>query len=70
MGIDISREVEALLIDQARNLGISVDELLKILMSERSMGRSVADHIGAPLPLWHLGTEGSLNRRDIYTDVG
>lgn len=40
MGIDISKEVEARLTDQARKLGISVDDLLTQLINEKSRGAS------------------------------
>jgi len=66
MSIEISRETEARLTDEARRLGISVDALL---------ARLVAGHAGPiptrprpELPAWNLGA-GPLHRRDIYDDV-
>ena len=66
MSIEISRETEARLTDEARRLGISVDALL---------ARFVSGHAGpAPtrprpeLPAWNLGA-GALHRRDIYDDA-
>lgn len=66
MSIEISRETEARLTDEARRLGISVDALLV---------RLVGGHAGpAPtrpkpeLPAWNLGA-GALHRRDIYADA-
>ena len=66
MSIEISRETEARLTDEARRLGISVDALL---------ARLVGGHAGpAPtrpkpeLPAWNLGA-GALHRRDIYADA-
>jgi hypothetical protein len=68
MSIEISRETEARLIDEARREGISVEELLQRLMSERGAATQTA-RIGFPeLPVWHLGGVGALHRRDIYHD--
>jgi hypothetical protein len=69
MGIDISKEVEARLTDQARKLGISVDDLLTQLINEKGRGFVAATRPTPPLPVWHLGTVGPLHRRDIYNDV-
>jgi hypothetical protein len=68
MSIEVSRETEARLTDEARRQGISVDALLERLMSERG---ATARVIGAApeLPVWHLGDVGPLHRRDIYDDV-
>jgi hypothetical protein len=69
MSIDISRETEARLTDEARRQGVSVEALLQRLMSERGVTARVAGP--APeLPVWRLGAMGSLHRRDIYDDVG
>jgi hypothetical protein len=68
MSIDISHETEARLTDEARRQDISVEALLKRLMSERA----VTAHVAGPapeLPVWHLGGVGPLHRRDIYDDV-
>jgi hypothetical protein len=66
MSIEISRETEARLTDEARRLGIFVDALL---------ARLVAGHVSPvparprpELPAWNLGA-GALHRRDIYDDV-
>jgi hypothetical protein len=66
MSIEISRETEARLTEEAERLGISVDVLLT---------RLVGGHTGpAPtrpkpeLPAWNLGA-GTLHRRDIYADA-
>ncbi len=64
MGIDISKEVEARLTDQARKLGISVEDLLTQLINEKSRDFVTATRPAAPLPVWHLGVVGSLHRRD------
>ena len=64
MGIDISKEVEARLTDQARKLGISVEDLLTQLMNEKSQDFVTATRPAPPLPVWHLGVAGSLHRRD------
>jgi hypothetical protein len=67
MSIEISRETEARLTDEARKQGISVEALLARLLSERLAGPGA---ISAPeLPVRHLGRVGSLHRRDIYDDV-
>jgi hypothetical protein len=68
MSIEISRETEARITDEARRQGISVEALLKRFMSERL----TAAHFAGPtpeLPVWHLGGAGTLRRRDIYDDV-
>jgi hypothetical protein len=70
MGMDISREVEARLTDEARKLGISVNELLKQWMTEH--GASTVSSPSRPLPelpVLHLGAMDALHRRDIYNDV-
>ena len=67
MSIEISRETEARLTDEAKRLGISVDALLERFINERTAltqpGRKPT------LPVWHLGGTGALHRRDIYDDV-
>jgi hypothetical protein len=69
--IEISSETEALINDEARRLGVSVDELLERLMSEHAAAAHAAGSGAAPkLPRLHLGAMGSLHRRDIYDDVG
>ena len=68
MSIEISRETEARIADEARRQGISVEALLKRLVSERL----TAAHLAGPtpeLPVWHLGAAGALHRRDICNDV-
>ncbi len=67
MVIHISQRNEARLTEEARRLGITVDELVEQLINERAAG---AVRRGSPeLPVWHLGSVGSLHRRDIYDDV-
>jgi hypothetical protein len=69
MSIEISRETEARLADEARRQGISVEELLERLMSERGATAPPAGTPSIPeLPIWHLGGVGPLHRRDIYDD--
>jgi hypothetical protein len=68
MSIDISRETETRLTDEARRLGISVDTLLKRLINERASVTHPAQ-TRRELPLWHLGSAGALRRRDIYDEV-
>ena len=71
MSIDISHETEARLTDVAQRHGISVDALLKLLMTERESPTSIADASSAPtLPILHLGPMGAFHRRDIYDDAG
>jgi len=67
MGIEVSRETEARLANEARRRGISMEALLEQAMSERLATGDVA---ASELPLWHLGDAGSLHRRDICDDVG
>ena len=68
MSIEVSRETEARLTEEARRQGISVEAMLERLINERC----AAGHIAVPipeLPVWHLGEVGPLHRRDIYDDV-
>jgi len=69
MSIEISRETEARLTDEARKQRISVDALLERLLSERGSIASAGALSAPELPVWHLGGVGSLHRRDIYDDV-
>ena len=69
MSIDISRETEARLTDEARKQGISVDALLERLMSEFRAHADAGVRSTPELPVWHLGGAGSLHRRDIYDDI-
>ena len=68
MSIEISRETEARITDEARRQGISVEALLERLMSERVAAARLAGPI-PELPVWHLGDVGPLHRRDIYDNV-
>jgi hypothetical protein len=65
MSLQISNDVEARLIDEARKHGISVNELLERFISEHVEIVPVADSI-PELPVMHLGAMGPLHRRDIY----
>lgn len=68
MTIDISREIETRLVDEARRRGVSVETLLKRFIDERAPLFKPA--VAPPaLPVWHLGSIGALHRRDIYDDV-
>jgi hypothetical protein len=69
MSLEISRETEARITDEARNQGISVNALLERLMSERSATANAGACSATELPVWHLGGAGSLHRREIYDDV-
>ena len=69
MSIELSRETEARLTDEARRQGISVDALLERLVSEHGVNAGASAHPIPELPVWHLGGVGSLHRRDIYDDV-
>jgi hypothetical protein len=68
MSIEVSRETEDRLTNEARRQGISVEGLLERLMNERGATTSIAG-IAPELPVWHLGDVGALHRRDIYDDV-
>ena len=68
MSIEISRETEARLANEAERLGISVDALLKRFIDEHATVTRAA-HARPSLPLWHLGGAGAMHRRDIYDDV-
>lgn len=69
MSIELSRETEARLNDEARRQGISVNALLERLMSEHGPSADAGARPTPELPAWHLGGAGSLHRRDIYNDV-
>jgi hypothetical protein len=67
MTIEISPEIEARLIDEARRRNISVEAVLERLVTERLTATEAKP---APeLPVWHLGPVGALRRVDIYEDV-
>lgn len=68
MSIEISREIEARLTDEARRQGISVDVLLKRFVNERAALTQPAQPKPG-LPVWHLGDVGALHRRDFYDDA-
>jgi hypothetical protein len=70
MSIQISRETEARLTNEAQRLGISVEVLVERLLTERCENVIAENRPTARLPVWHLGGAGSLHRRDIYDDVG
>jgi hypothetical protein len=69
MSLEISRETEIRLVDEARRQGVSVDVLLERLIGELG---TAAEATGtgsmAELPALHLGPMGALHRRDIYDD--
>ena len=70
MSIEISRETEARLSDEALRHGISVDVLLERLINERLTATHVAGAGSTPkLPVLRLGAMGALHRREIYDDV-
>lgn len=68
MSIEISRETEVRLAGEARRCGVSVETLLNKFIDEHAALTHPAQPRPA-LPVWHLGTVGSLHRRDIYDDV-
>ena len=68
MSIQISRETEARLTDEAQRQGISVEALLERLLTERCASVIALNRTTLELPVWHLGGAGSLHRRDIYND--
>jgi hypothetical protein len=68
MSIELSNDTEALLSSEARRQGISVDALVHRLVNRFSEnGDSVRPTL--ELPVWDLGSVGSLRRQDIYDDV-
>jgi hypothetical protein len=74
MSIEVSRETEARITDEARKQGISVEALPNRLMSDRATTARVAGSTPAgstpELPVWHPGGAGALHRREIYNDAG
>jgi hypothetical protein len=69
MSIEISRETEARLTDEARKQGLTVESFLQRLMNEHGAIARFAD-TAPDLPVWQPGGAGPLHRRDIYNDVG
>jgi len=69
MSIELSRETEARLADEARRQGISVDALVERLMNQCPANVDAGGRLIPELPVWHLGGVGSLHRRDMYRDV-
>jgi hypothetical protein len=68
MSIQISREAETRLTNEARKQGVPVEVLLERLIDERVAAAPPAGP-NSELPVWHLGGVGALHRRDIYNDV-
>jgi hypothetical protein len=68
MPVEISKEFENRLQDEAQRLGLSVDDLLKKLMGSRSGPVSVGPPVPS-LPVWRLGSFGPFHRRDLYHDA-
>jgi len=70
MTIEISKEIELRLIEEARKQGISVNDLVQRLMDERgAKGPTAGSRSFSKLPSLHLGAVGSLRRVDIYDVV-
>ena len=69
MSIQISRETETRLAEEARNQGISVEVLLERLLTERWTSMIGSNGTPPELPIWHLGGNGAFHRRDIYDDA-
>jgi hypothetical protein len=69
MEVHFTPEQEAQLAQIAAKTGTDAghlvkDAVLRLLQDESSTRKPVLE-----LPLWHLGTIGSLHRREIYGDV-
>jgi len=70
MSLSISPDIEALLADEARKQGVSVDALLRRLIENHAAsGDAAAQVADVGLPVLHLGPMGPLHRRDIYEDA-
>jgi hypothetical protein len=70
MNIEISRETEARLTEEARKQGVSVEALLERLLSEQgAQAHLPSNGSGLKVPILHLGAMGPLHRWDIYDDV-
>jgi hypothetical protein len=68
MSIEISREIEARLADEALHRNTLPPALLKRFINERAaLTQSVQPK--PELPVWHLGGTGALHRRNIYDDA-
>jgi len=69
MSIEISRETEARLADEARKQGVSVEVFLQRLLIAGAATATADNRRSSELPVWHLGGVGALHRRDIYDDI-
>ena len=68
MSVEISREIETRLADEAKRLGISVDALIERYVKECAVV-SQPTRQRPELPIWHLGGAVGYHRRDRYDDV-
>jgi hypothetical protein len=66
--MQISPEIEANIVNEARKQGISVDSLLRQLFTEPAAEKPSSSS-AKQLPAWDLGSIGSLHRRDLYDDA-
>ena len=67
MSLEISSETEVRLLEKARELGLSVDALLRSLLSNTRSPQGEARV--CEIPAWDLGASGGLRRIDIYDDA-
>jgi hypothetical protein len=70
MSIEVSPKIEAHLAAEAERQGLSVEALLEEFLAGRQTGILMQSRSAPELPVWHLGKSRSLDRRDIYDDVG
>lgn len=69
MEVHLSPEQEAQLARLASAAGTHPEELVKDIIVRILEVKPLNGDLGPALPVWHLGAQGSLHRRDIYDDV-
>jgi hypothetical protein len=68
--LNLNPETEKGLLAQAHERGVSLDDYLEDLVSKQvRLASPVVTPATLKLPIRHLGTVGSLHRRDIYDDA-
>ena len=69
MELHLTSEQEAQLAHIATEAGTDLEHLVKDTILRLLQGETSSRLPVPELPAWHLGTIGSLQRRDIYNDV-
>jgi hypothetical protein len=70
--LDLTPEIEQVLLAQARERGVSLDAYLQEIVSRQAreaISSAPSRGNALKLPALHLGAMGSLHRHDIYDDA-